>query len=206
MAIKNIKLPNNTTYEIGAKGSNVALDSYSKTTGNVATGDSVVTAVGKLETKADTNATNILSLIENGGGKNLLPLSITTAQTVNGVIFTPQSDGTIKVTGELNAANAPLVIGTVELSAGTYILSGSPTGGGESTWQIDTTTPSYYQDTGTGVSITLSATTTVTVRIRIAASGTLDLLFKPMLSTSTDRTFQAYCPSNYELYQMILAL
>lgn len=153
----------------------------------------------------ETNKNNILSLIENGGGKNLLPLSITTAQTVNGVIFTPQNDGTIKVTGELNAANAPLVIGTVELPAGTYVLSGSPSGGGESSWQLDTT-PTYYQDTGSGISFTINTTTTLSVRIRIAASGTLNLLFKPMISTSTDRTFQPYCPSNYELYQMILAL
>lgn len=154
----------------------------------------------------NTKITPELIELVDSGAKNLLSLDFA-SQTVNGVVFTKNNDGTVTVTGTLTAANAPLVIGTVELPAGTYVLSGSPSGGGESSWQIDTTTPSYYQDTGSGVSITLTQTTTVTVRIRIAASGTLNLLFKPMICTKAawdvSQKFVPYRPTYEETVEQV---
>ena len=51
-----------TTQDIAITGSQSVLTGYAKTTGNVAAADTVTTAIGKLETKADTNETNISSL------------------------------------------------------------------------------------------------------------------------------------------------
>ena len=57
-----------------------------------------------------------------GGGKNLLPNTAST-ETKNGVKFTVQSDTSIKVENTASA-NTAFIVGSTELQAGTYILSG----------------------------------------------------------------------------------
>ena len=60
-------------------------------------------------------------------GKNLMPNTITT-QTINGVTFTKNSDGTISTSGTASA-NAILSLSTsIPLTAGTYWLTGCPSG------------------------------------------------------------------------------
>lgn len=51
-----------STQDIAITGSQAVLTGYAKTTGDVAATDTVTAAIGKLETKADTNENNILTL------------------------------------------------------------------------------------------------------------------------------------------------
>ena len=60
-----------STQDIAITGSQAVLTGYEKTTGNVAAADTVTAAIGKLETKADNNTTNILLCQSIVTGKNI---------------------------------------------------------------------------------------------------------------------------------------
>lgn len=135
-----------------------------------------------------------------GGGKNLLHVTAVT-QTSNGVTFTVNEDGTVKVNGTATA-NTYLYLGDSSLSAlaeGSYILSGSPSGGAYASYGLQINDGSWKFDYGSGASFTKGSTLTG-VAIRIANGYTANnLLFKPMirLSSVTDATFAPYeniCP------------
>lgn len=135
-----------------------------------------------------------------GGGKNLLHVTAVT-QTSNGVTFTVNEDGTVKVNGTATA-NTYLYLGDSSLSAlaeGSYILSGSPSGGAYTSYGLQINDGSWKFDYGSGASFTKGSTLT-SVAIRIANGYTANnLLFKPMirLSSVTDATFAPYeniCP------------
>ena len=62
-------------------------------------------------------------------GKNLLK-NIATSQTINGITFTVNDDGTVLVNGTATAMAQINLVGTrQQLSKGKYIVSGCPTGG-----------------------------------------------------------------------------
>lgn len=86
-----------TMSDITTSAENGTLTGYEKKTGNVAATDKIVEAIGKLETKADTNKTNILlnksalTDIINSGGKNSFDISTityATSVTVSGTTMT----------------------------------------------------------------------------------------------------------------------
>lgn len=146
-----------------------------------------------------------------GAGKNLLPLTITGIKEVNtdgtwsgntyslnNVTFTILTDSDnnvigIKADSNNSSAVTSLYLGkNITLTDGTYILNGSPSGGGDSNYEIVADGKSV--DTGSGTNITVSGDT-FNLRARIASSYTgSNIIFYPMirLSTVSDATFEPY--------------
>lgn len=74
-------------------------------------------------------------ILEHNGVKNLLQVTGTT-ETINGVTFTPQADGSVKVSGTATAYTV-YTLGTFTTKAGLdYILSGCPAGGSAFTYDL----------------------------------------------------------------------
>ena len=135
-----------------------------------------------------------------GGGKNLL-MNNGTSQTVSGITFTKNTDGSVVVNGT-STGNIFYLIADLTLPAGTYILNGCPVGGSNAGYSLRITEPTSHLDVGNGVQFTLSSETTVKVRIVFGGNGGVtanNLVFKPTirLSSVSDSTFAPYsniCP------------
>lgn len=139
-----------------------------------------------------------------GAGKNLL-LNTATTQTRNGVTFTFNADGSVKVNGTATA-NASVVLCDMKdflTEAGTYTLSGCPSGGGNGKYKIEcrvNSSSSWYGDDGNGVQINYVVNQNINqIRIIVYSGFTANnLMFYPMLEKgSTKTTFAPYeniCP------------
>lgn len=136
-----------------------------------------------------------------GGGKNKLDCTATT-QTINGVTFTVNSDGTIKANGTATGGSADLIVNqTTILADGTYILNGCPLGGSYTTFYLRATRGVTGLDVGNGTGeLSYASGTRLYVYIHIAEGVVANnLLFKPMvrLATESDSSFAPYsniCP------------
>lgn len=141
-----------------------------------------------------------------GAGKNLLNIT-TTTQTVSGVTFTVNSDGTIKANGTASARIA-LALATnaseTPILNKSVIMNGCPSGGSTNTYFIQwygyDGASAVANDTGNGTSAFTPTSTAGVIAIVIQSGVAVNnLVFKPMirLSTETDPTWQPYsniCP------------
>lgn len=123
-------------------------------------------------------------------GKNLFN-NIAETDTINGVVFAVNLDGTINASGTATR-NAILRLGTITLPAGRYLISGLPQNGNSTTWEIMLTTGDYsaatnhiYAAGGSILSITKETTYGVQIIIR---SGTTvsNMVFSPMICFASD--------------------
>ena len=137
----------------------------------------------------------------NNAGKNLFNNVATTQPSIGGVEFVVNSDKSVNVNTPSAATNtAKLPLGNITLKANmTYILSGCPSGGGRSTYDlyIAGTGPNFDRvtDNGNGVTFTPSEDVTTSVRITVYAGATVsNKVFYPMirLATETDGTYVPY--------------
>ena len=150
-------------------------------------------------------------------GKNLLK-NIAASQTINGITFTVNDDGTVLVNGTATATAQINLVGTrQQLYKGKYIVSGCPTGGNNK-YRINV---AYYSlsnayiggrnDWGNGNSLNFeSEDVLIAVSIIINANQTVNnLLFEPMirLATITNDTYEPYKESSitYNLGDNFLA-
>lgn len=134
-------------------------------------------------------------------GKNLLDNTATT-KISNGITFTVNSDKTVNVNGTNDtSANSSLIINRYDLSPGTYILNGCPSGGASNTYRLAIQETGSYSilgsiDIGNGSGeFTIDTTTNVQIAIFIQKGLTINnLLFKPMLREATiaDDTYEPY--------------
>ena len=133
-------------------------------------------------------------------GKNLLDNTATT-KISNGITFTVNSDKTVNVNGTNDtSANSSLIINRYDLSPGTYILNGCPSGGSSTTYRLVIQKTSDWSllglDTGSGsAQFTIDEATNIQVAIFIQKGQTIsNLLFKPMirLSSIIDDTYEPY--------------
>ena len=132
-----------------------------------------------------------------GGGKNKLQVTAST-QTINGVTFTVNADGSVNVNGTATA-NAVLVLNSFTFDGTSVVLNGCPSGGSVSTYKLDAFGSSgLSEDIGNGVTINTSGARNIRI---VVFSGTSisNKLFKPMirLASVTDATFSPYsniCP------------
>lgn len=149
------------------------------------------------------------------GAKNFLKVTGQT-QTLNGVTFTVNSDQTVSLSGTASATTTFVIVNNAAANAipdGSYKLTGCPSGGGNTTydlrWYLYSSGRSAY-DQGSGASVNKSGnTTTSNIAILIRSGVNTDgLVFRPMLRRAeiTDSTYVPYAPTNRELYEMILAL
>jgi hypothetical protein len=148
------------------------------------------------------------------GAKNFLKVTGQT-QTLNGVTFTVNSDQTVSLSGTASATTTFVVSdnAATRIPNGNYVLTGCPSGGGSTTydlrWYLYSPGKSAY-DQGSGASVNKTGNTTSSNIAILIRSGvnTDGLVFRPMISPAeiTDSTFVPYAPTNRELYEMILAL
>lgn len=134
-------------------------------------------------------------------GKNLLDNTATT-KISNGITFTVNSDKTVLADGTNDtSANSSLIINRYDLSPGTYILNGCPSGGASNTYRLAIQETGSYSilgsiDIGNGSGeFTIDTTTNVQIAIFIQKGLTVNnLLFKPMLQKATiaDDTYEQY--------------
>lgn len=134
-------------------------------------------------------------------GKNLLDNTATT-KISNGITFTVNSDKIVNVNGTNDSsANSSLIINRYDLSPGTYILNGCPSGGASNTYRLAIQETGSYSilgsiDIGNGSGeFTIDTTTNVQIAIFIQKGLTINnLLFKPMLREATiaDDTYEQY--------------
>lgn len=168
---------------------------------------------------ADAKHDTLLADLIDGGAKNLLPMTHAAGSTTkNGVTCTWDPDaGTMTLTGS-HASGADSCIfefyaGSAAdqkvIPAGTYHLSGVPTGGSTSTFRAALTDISGAVDTGNGADFTLSSPHYAAYRILIsnACDFTGGVVFRPMICAKSawevSDKFVPYCPPPAELYAMI---
>lgn len=115
---------------------------------------------------------------------NLLSVSTADTQTITGITFTNNSDGTITVAGTATA-NSTFNLGTFNISKNRPLtLKGCPSGGSASSYYLyayDTTNNRTYPEYGSGVTFTPSVDS-LNLYIRVQNGTTVNsLLFKPWL-------------------------
>lgn len=150
--------------------------------------------------------------------KNLLP-SATATQTINGVTFTLNSDGSISTGGTAGTGGAVLfLVGSNWVGVSpypldktkSYVLSGCPSGGSNSTYRISIfeyynngASNVNYSDTGSGVEFTPYSTATswlVCINIQPGAGDMTGKTFYPMIRLSTAPAgYVPYAKTNVEL-------
>lgn len=119
-------------------------------------------------------------------GKNLLENTATT-QTVNGVTFTVNENGSVTVDGTATDTTRLIIVDNYLFQQGSYILNGCTSGGSESSFRLEIYKSDFSStialDYGNGASFTLDEETTVRVSIRIGSGYTINnLIFYPMIS------------------------
>lgn len=167
-----------------------------------------------IDAKLETQKAALIELVD-GGAKNLLQNTAAT-QTINGITFTVNQDGTITVDGELTGGSAVLNVATVSTGSefNGAVLSGCPSGGGDSTYRLyfqlnSGSYTTYASDTGNGAEIANAPDSSCRIRIAVYQSVS-NLIFKPMICTKAQwdisQQYVQYRPSYQELYEMVLAL
>lgn len=153
------------------------------------------------------------ALLQNNASKNLLK-NTATSQTVNGITFTVNDDGSVTCNGTATSNAVIDVSFAPSFDDGTYILSGCPEGGGSTTYMLyyANWSDTSYEDVGNGIEIKpfdVSAYPNARVRIRVSSGVTVEnLTFYPMIRKAeiTDDTYEPYYMSNKELTEEVAVL
>lgn len=146
--------------------------------------------------------------------------TISDGSTLN-IVITVGDDGVITATGSKPATSSGLNFRIVpaanafDLPLGDYVLSGCPSGGSSSTYQLRALINSssvFAQDTGNAGEFTTTSKTIERVEIAFGTSSisTINLTFRPMICPKAywaiSHEYRQFMPSNYQLYDMIKAL
>ena len=150
---------------------------------------------------------SVLSVSGSGGvtliGKNKFQIDATDAE-INSVQYEINDDGSVTADGTASPSASVYNIGTFTFEANkTYILTGTPAGGGTSSYFIRAHGPGAtdytinLRDPGGGVEITRTADTTLYIQLAVVSGKTVDNdTFFPMIR-------EAGTPENYEPYREI---
>ena len=120
----------------------------------------------------------------------------------NGITWTVNSDGSIKANGTASANSSRYITHKtttgfmLSLPAGTYRLSGCPSGGSSSTYYLELAvsydnwaTATYPKDTGSGATVTLTSTAKVCMYATVKSGVTVsNIVFKPQLEVGSTAT------------------
>ena len=160
--------------------------------------------------KTNRELTGYADNTEVNGAVNMLPNNATT-QTVNGITFTVNDDGSVTANGT-STGYTPLVIAQHGQASffddfiGKPIkLSGCPSDGASNTYKLrfGYASGNYVDDVGEGVIITPTAGNSNTWYVEIGISGGVtvsNLTFKPMITVpSYNGDYVPYAKSNKEL-------
>lgn len=164
-------------------------------------------STGESHVVADTSAGYVTDFNLEGevyqvttSGKNLLN-NTATSQTVNGVTFTMLSNGCLVVNGTATADIYFKLASNLQLDAGTYILSGCPSGGSTSSYYLSLFAEGATwkgADGGNGLTFSVAEYSSIAndrVEITIKSGTTINNLeFTPMirLASVEDATYEPY--------------
>ena len=163
----------------------------------------------------DTQNQALTNYVADNNVKNILP-NDKTSQTVDGVTFTVNSDGSVTANGTATSTiyyRVLYISNNYPLTAGKqYKLSGCPAGGGNNTYKLQAEmngqTIANSEDTGNGATFTAPEfNTRFAIYIRIPNGYTIsNQLFKPMITDadipdSDYAHYQPYAKTNVELTQ-----
>lgn len=150
------------------------------------------------------------NIILRQSNKNLLPNNATT-QTINGVTFTKNSDGSVTANGTATGDHARYIIGRFNFNSNVdYFMSGCPINGSNSTYRMDAflaadgnVSGGLSEDFGNGVNIKLPEDAYRDIRIIVFNGATVDnLTFYPMINLGT--TISDYVPHQGNNYYINL--
>lgn len=159
----------------------------------------------QLTAENQTLTNNVDVLIKNGA-VNYCNFNKST-ETSKGYTFT-NNNGVVHVTGSRTSGQTGNVDfnKTISLKAGTYKLTGCPSGGSNDTWRLIlniNNSEQYVLDYGDGAEFTLSADSNnviVYCSIMSAYSASVDMYFKPMIADANySGDYVPYAKSNREL-------
>ena len=149
-----------------------------------------------LQTDADTLDGLHANEVGTSGARNLIPYPYYyKAQTNNGITWTINEDTSVSANGANTASGQnPFALrirtetgNPLILKAGTYTLSGCPSGGSDQKWSIQigkTLNGSFSligSDYGNGFTFTITEDTQVQVQLIVRTKDTVNLTFKPIL-------------------------
>ena len=150
---------------------------------------------------ADINGSNIsvndVSAIEHNldvklSSKNLIPYPYTqSSKTHNEITFTVNSDGSLTANGTATGQAYIFINQGLELEAGTYTLSGCPSGGGWSSYSLSVVIAGVgYDDFGSGKTFTLTEKAVVNyINVNVFGGAKVEnLTFYPQLEKGTTAT------------------
>lgn len=181
-----------------------------------------LTAETTARQNADAKHLAALQGLIDGGAKNRLRVTDLDDSHAEGCVYTVNSDGSVSVdvSAKTGASYVVLRLNGTNVSVddycdGTHMLSGCPSGGGSETTKYKMyaakSTYSVY-DYGNGAVLPSNGSISgINIVIYIGADYSGDnLTFKPMICTVADwnisNEYVPYCPTNAELYAMILAM
>ncbi len=130
-------------------------------------------------------------------GKNLITYPYRSAsQTINGITFTDNGDGTVTADGTATAAADFSIGSNLRLGRGKYVLSGCPDGGSNSGYKLQAYGDTMFNsgagimDIGNSAPFEALEDFTITrIQIRFAPGSTADgLVFKPQLEAGDAAT------------------
>ena len=165
-------------------------------------------AIEQLDYRTTINKTNILSVLDADGQKNLFLPTAQTKTNPSGFTgtITRNTDNSYTINGSTGDSVYYFSLGTVTLKAGTYTLYGRP----------DNNAALYIYDDGSWIDSEINRTksfgdTTKTIYIRIAENQTLtDYTVYPMICTKAlwdiSHKYEPYALSNVELTAAIQAI
>lgn len=156
-------------------------------------------------------ADDITDVISKNGAVNLLQ-NTAESKVDSGVTFTVNADKTVSLSGTASADSA-LRVNNLTLKAGRYKVVGTPTGGGDTTYQIwlHNTDGLNIDEYGDGTVFTLSADTLVLCDIYIHnGANVTGKVFKPMITLASQHVsyndYVPYAKTNQELTQVTSGL
>ena len=128
-------------------------------------------------------------------GKNLLPNTAVT-QTVSGVKFTKNEDGSVTANGK-STATSPIryTIGEADLPAGNYFVTGQSTGASSSFIMYSDQDGNFLnQHSGQDAPLTLTESATISVHLVIFEAATANVKVYPMIRKATvaDAAYEPY--------------
>jgi hypothetical protein len=159
------------------------------------------TAADAAAAAQDTAAAAIDSGVKN-------EFKTTIEDITGGFSLTVNADGSFTTSGSKSTAQF-LTIGTfTPKKSGKYKLSSGIAQDVDTHCLYIKIGSTYYWARADGTTIPMDAGTTYTVTLKIAANYINNETYYPMIRREeiSDSTFQAYCPTNRELYEMIRAL
>lgn len=156
----------------------------------------------------NTKITPELIELVDSGAKNLLNNTLISGTVSSQITATVSTDKQVTLSGTTPSnADASFTTSTnTQFPAGTYIGSGSPSGGAIDKYRIDyvVNDSAVYRDTGNGVEFTLNSASNVRSQIVVYRGNTApSATFKPMVCSKAawdvSQKYVPYVPSNAEL-------